>query len=230
MTMDDEWGQTVEGTGEFARPALLDGHLLIVIALGYVPHIQTRFTTAGKKSDAVSCDIIDLDDKDELGRPGKVYRNSNLMQAQLIAQLRPFIGGRKVLGRMGRGTAKNGMNAPWVISDMTADPVCRERADQWKAMNPNFVPSPFSVREPEPYAQPAPAQPAPQQQSNYTQSYRPQPSAAEQYNASLDRMTATSQPASRALDEEERSVVERLRRIREQREREQNPFQDEAPF
>lgn len=232
MSQEEEWGRTVEGSGEFARPATLDGHLLIVYPLGYVPFIQTRFTQQGKKSDAIACDIIDLDDKDDYGRPGKVYRNSNLMQAQLIAQLRPWIG-RKVLGRMGRGAAKNGMNPPWVVSDMVGDPGAVAQANAWKQANPDFVPSPFAVREPDPQPQLQPQTPA---QSSYQQPLQPR---IEQYSdpwaearpAQPPRAPQPQpQPPAHVLEDEERSVLERLRAIRKQKEAQEDPFRDEAPF
>lgn len=144
MSFDDDWGHVVEGTGEFARPEKLAGHLVIVFPLGYVPHIQTRFSMQGKKSDAITCDVVDLDELDEIGNPGKMYRSSNLMQSQLIVSLRPFIG-TKVLGRIGKGVAKNGMNAPWIITDMSADPESVARARQWAATYPDFVKSPFQL-------------------------------------------------------------------------------------
>jgi hypothetical protein len=141
-SFDDDWGRPVENNGEFARPEVLQGHLLIVFPLGHVAHIQTKFTVPGKKSDAICCDVVDLDDKDEAGNAGKIYRTSNLMQARIIQDLKPFIG-RKVLGRIGKGVSKNGMNPPWVITDMSGDGALMERARAWAQANPNFVKSEF---------------------------------------------------------------------------------------
>lgn len=140
-----EWGRPVEGGGEYARPDTLAGHLIIVFPVGYHEYLPTKFTVAGKKSDALCCDIVDLDDKDEAGQPGKVYRSSNLMQAQLIVGLRPFIG-TKVLGRIGKGIPKNGMNPPWVITDMHGDAECLARAEAWRHANPDFVKTTFVAR------------------------------------------------------------------------------------
>lgn len=145
-SFDDDWGRPVENNGEFARPDALQGHLLIVFPLGYVPHLQTKFTVPGKKSDAICCDVVDLDDADEAGNPGKIYRTSNLMQAKIIQNLKPFIG-RKVLGRIGKGVSKNGMNPPWEITDMTGDAALMERARTWAQANPNFVKSTFMERD-----------------------------------------------------------------------------------
>lgn len=164
MSFDDEWGRTVEASAEYARPEKLEGHLIIVFPLGYIEHMQTRFTVPGKKSDAICCDIIDLDDVDESGQPGKVYRTSNLMQAQLIVGLRPFIG-RKTIVRIGKGAPKNGMNAPWTAVDAVPEPGAVERAEAWMAAHPGFSKSPFMPRDnmPPPVAAPSPyGQQAPQ--------------------------------------------------------------------
>ena len=146
MFDDEDWGRPVENSGEYARPETLAGHLLIVFPLGYVPFLQTKFTVPGKKSDAICCDVVDLDDKDETGAVGKVYRTSNLMQARIIQDLKPFIG-RKVLGRIGKGVSKNGMNPPWVITDMSGDGALTDRARAWAQANPNFVKSEFVARD-----------------------------------------------------------------------------------
>lgn len=159
---EDEWGRAAEVGGEFVKPAQLNGHLVIVYPIGYIPFIQTRFSgQGGKPSDGIAVDVVDLDDKNEHGQPGKVYRNSNFMQAHLIAALKSQIGS-KVLGMISQGVAKNGMNAPWIIVDMSADPAARERGSAWLAANPNFQASPFVLREQrpiEPMYNPVPAAP-----------------------------------------------------------------------
>lgn len=209
MSFDDDWGRPVE-TGEYARPENLNGHLLIVFPLGYVPFIQTKFTVPGKKSDAICCDIIDLDDKDESGQPGKVYRQSNLMQGQLIATLRPWIG-RKVLGRMGKGVSKNGMNAPWVITDMLDDPSCVERAKAWSQAHPSFAKSPFQEwKEEAPAATPADL---PQNLQQYT--HQPQQQQQNPAGPYPPQQPPPQQSAPVAgsveLSDEEQSVLARLR-------------------
>jgi hypothetical protein len=154
--MTDDWGHAAEVGGEFVKPAQLNGHLVIVYPIGYIPFIQTRFSgQGGKPSDGIAVDVVDLDDKNDQGMPGKIYRNSNFMQAHLIAALKSQIGS-KVLGMISQGVAKNGMNAPWIIVDLSADPAARERGSAWIAANPDFRPTPFVLREPRPeYTQPA---------------------------------------------------------------------------
>ena len=183
MSLDDEWGRTVEPTAEYARPEKLEGHLIIVFPLGYIEHMQTKFTVPGKKSDAICCDIIDLDDVDESGQPGKVYRTSNLMQAQLIVGLRPFIG-RKTIVRIGKGAAKNGMNPPWTAVDAVPEPGAVERADAWMAAHPSFNKSPFTPRtEVAPPVQPVWNQPAQQGFQAQPQQYQPAPQVPSQQYA-----------------------------------------------
>src|SRR4029434_2329202 len=185
MTIDDEYGHPVETGGEFARPEKLSGHLLIIYPIGYVQHIQTRFSQPGKRSDAICCDIVDLDENDEFtNRPGKIYRSSNLMQSQLIVGLRPFIG-KKVLGLITRGVARNGMNPPWIVTDMSSDPKCVEIARSWAAGNPDFYPSTFSPTPPPVAAEPPPSpvpsnqyqQPAPTYQPPAPAYHAPAPAA-----------------------------------------------------
>lgn len=163
---DDDWGRVVTSTGEYARVDALAGHLIIVIPIGYIEHSPTRFSTSDKKSDAIVCDVVDLDDVDETGMPGKLYRNTWWRAAQLILSLRPKIGS-KVLGVIGRGVAKNGMNAPWVIDDMSQNPELVERARQWGRTHSDYVVSPFQP----------PTAPRPQHDP-YPQGYNPFPQGA----------------------------------------------------
>jgi len=228
---DEEFAQVVEVTGEYARPENLNGHLLIVFPIGYHDYLPTRFTQQGKKSDALCCDVIDLDDKDGAGVPGKVYRASNFMQSQLIVGLRPFIG-RKVLGRMGKGVSKTGLNPPWVITDMSNDPVAIERAKAWKVANPDFVTSPFMPRDDT--APPAGAQPQ-----------QPMDPAWQQYSTTRPAQQPAQQPAPQPVQPplpaaavagsvqataEELNLLQKLRMERAREEAQRAQFEDVPPF
>lgn len=175
---DEQFDSVVESTGEYARVDALNGHLVLVFPIGYVDHSPTKFTVPGKKSDAIVCDVVDLDQLDEAGRPGKLFRNTWWRGARLIMALRPRVGG-KVLGTIGRGTATNGMNPPWVIADSSSDAVLVERARQWAREHANFSPSPFvapistGVPAMAPAAPPAGPPRFPVGQGNYD--YPPQP-------------------------------------------------------
>jgi len=217
--MTEEFGRIVEG-GEFVKPAQLNGHLCIVYPIGYVPFIQTRFSGQGNKpSDGIAVDVVDLDDKNDQGLPGKVYRNSNFMQAQLIASLKSQIGS-KVLGAFGQGVARNGMNPPWILIDMSGDPQARERASAWLQANPNFQPSPFVQRSQvlgdsqQPgaasnyggqgggYQQPAQSSAQGQPQHNYVLDSYQQPQSSgqpQQHNYTLDSMRATNNQSAQQV-------------------------------
>lgn len=169
---DEEWGHTVEQSGDFARVEQLAGHLLLVFPIGYIEHHPTRFTQPGKKSDVIVCDLVDLDAADEqTGARGKIYRNAWWRQSQLIIMLRPFVG-KKVMGRLGKGISRNGLNPPWILKDATGEPGTIDIARQWAAANPNFAVSPFTAPT-LPAAPPAPA-PQPQYQAPQPQFQQPQ--------------------------------------------------------
>lgn len=239
--MTDDWGRPVETTGEFITPAKLQGHLIIVYPLGYVPHIQTRFTRADKASDAITVDVVDLDDKDEAtGLPGKVYRQCNWMQAHMIASLRPMIGSR-VLGVVSLGVSKSGMNAPWIIVDMLDNPAAKQRAVEWGEANPDFRASSFVPRA-EPQAAPPP-QPAPAPGPSYPQ---PQPQPPQGYQPNYDQPRYTEpqyqQPqgqapqaypaqGSPAISNEEMTMLQRMRAEQQRKVQEQQAqFGDNPPF
>lgn len=255
--MTEEFGRIVEG-GEFVKPAQLNGHLVIVYPIGYIPFIQTKFSGQGNKpSDGIAVDVVDLDDKNDQGLPGKVYRNSNFMQAQMIGSLKTQIG-NKVLGVIGQGVARNGMNPPWVIVDMSGDPAARERASAWLQANPNFQPSPFVQRTPMPGENGAPAGGGAYGPSNA--SYQPQQQPAQGYqqptqqqapppNYTLDSMRASNnnppQPAPQSgpqyvgvqgsyqPSQEELTVLQarhQQRLLAEQEAARQATFNQEPPF
>ena len=250
--MSEEWGRVVEG-GEFVKPAQLNGHLVIIYPIGYLPFIQTKFSgQSGKPSDGIAVDVVDLDDKNEQGLPGKVYRNSNFMQAQLIASLKSQIG-NKVLGTIGQGVVRNGMNAPWVVVDMSGDPTARERASAWLQANPNFQPSPFVQRAPVLGDPVAPSMAAYQAGGGhgYQQPAQAQGGAPQQapQNHTLDSMRATNNnpgPApqqappqyagvagSPQLSQEDMTVLQQHRHARQLAEQEaarQATFNSEPPF
>jgi hypothetical protein len=182
---DDNWGTVVAGSGDYARVQQLAGHLIIVFPLGYIEHNVTKFTVPGKKSDVIVCDIVDLDDVDETGAPGKIYRTAWWRSAQLIMSLRPLIG-KRILGRVVQGVPKNGMNPPWIISDATTDQIALDRAKAWGQAHTNFALSTFtpppivvearpSYGQPpqQPYAQTGYQAPQQQQQQYPQQQYAP---------------------------------------------------------
>lgn len=185
----DEFSDAPQQNGEFLRPADIMGHLLIVFPIGYIENFPTQNSRPDRPSDAIACDVVDLDLQDPVnGQPGRLFRNQRFLQSQLIMSLRPMVG-KRVLGRMNKGVAKPGFNPPWVLDPMSSDPQALERARAWLAGHSDFTPSEFVPWTPraqaplqqgygpqqgyaaQPYQPPAPQpQPQPQfQQPTYPQ-------------------------------------------------------------
>ena len=95
--------------GGSVRPVDLDGHLLIVEPLEYVQSISTSF---GEK-DAIRVNIHDVTD-------AASHDDVLLFGTALIGSLKSQVG-KRVLGVLGKGTAKPGQAAPWVLDDATGD-------------------------------------------------------------------------------------------------------------
>lgn len=89
-----------------------DGMLLLCTPTGFMEGIATTFGPA----DAVETTVDVIDG----AKKGETHSAVRVFQRALIGQLRPKIGsGRMVLGRLGRGQAKAGQSAPWVLLDPT---------------------------------------------------------------------------------------------------------------
>ena len=142
-------------------PANIMGHLLLVWAVEYVPHSPSMYTQPGMPSDLVVVDVVDLDVTDERGFPGVLARKSWWRQNQLIASLKPLIGGKEpVLARMGKGGASAGRNAPYVLISATADQAAVQKATAWLSSNPDFIPSEPRAVVPDAFDEPQGEQPA----------------------------------------------------------------------
>src|SRR5690606_8331452 len=89
-----------------------DGQLLLITPTGHA----TDITTAYGPADAVTATIAVLDGNGA----GEEHTGVRIFQKALQGQLRPKVGtGRMVLGRLGRGIAKPGQSAPWLLADPT---------------------------------------------------------------------------------------------------------------
>lgn len=225
---EDEWGTVDSGNGEFAKPDAVNGHLLIVYPIGYIPHIQTAHSRPDKLSDAIRVDVIDLDDVDESGAPGKVYRGTNWMQSVLISKLRPEIG-RKVLAVMGKGVGKKGFHPPWVLTDMAQDQAARERATAWLAAHPSFTPSVFREAGPGQVlgSQTQPPQGySPTPDSGYGNNgfaSTPAPAAPAQAPAAQQQQYLPVPGSPHQVSQEEMTLLQQIREQRRQREALEDP-------
>lgn len=104
-----------------AKPAELEGHLLLIEPTEYKTNIPTQMGEA----EAIACNVVDLDTNTE-------YPDTLFFGVGLRASLRNQIG-KKVLARMGKGTAQVGKSAPWTLIDATADAAAVAKATAYIA-------------------------------------------------------------------------------------------------
>ncbi len=88
----------------------VNGSLLLFTVRGVEKDIQTSFGP----SDAVKCDVAALDGNNK----GETWDDTLIFPRVLRSQLASREGGM-VLGRLGKGTAKPGQSAPWLLADPT---------------------------------------------------------------------------------------------------------------
>ena len=89
------------------KPADLEGKLLIIEPVEYKTGIQTSLGEA----EAIEVNLVDLDS-------GSQHSSVLFFNVALRNSLRPNIG-KKVLARIGKGVAKPGKSAPWVLINAT---------------------------------------------------------------------------------------------------------------
>lgn len=116
--------------GSDVKPADLDGHLLVVEPQEYCESIPTSM---GDK-DAVRVRIHDITDQ-------ATYEDVLWFPKVLVGSLKGRIGA-KVLAVLGKGTAKPGQSAPWILIDASTDADAVAAATgylesiAWKAFTP----------------------------------------------------------------------------------------------
>lgn len=110
MNMDDLFGGPQ--SGDLMQLKDHEGDLLLFRVLEVKEDVQTAY---GEK-EATVCDVFVVDGD----AAGTVYKRTMIFQLVLQGQLRPFReNNRMLLGRVGKGEAKKGQNAPWKIQDPT---------------------------------------------------------------------------------------------------------------
>lgn len=95
--------------GEGVAAADVDGHILVCEPLEYL----TDVTTVHGPKDAVRLTVHDITDQ-------QTYEGCMWFGGYLVGSLKGRIG-QKVLGIMGKGTAKPGQSAPWVLTDLSTN-------------------------------------------------------------------------------------------------------------
>jgi hypothetical protein len=100
----------VGGSGDSVTPADLDGHLLVIEPS---EHVQGIATTFGEK-DAIRATIHDITAQ-------STHTDVLLFPGGLIGALKGRVG-QRVLAVMGKGAAKPGQAAPWILTDASGVP------------------------------------------------------------------------------------------------------------
>jgi hypothetical protein len=101
-----------DGPSSGVKVTEFENCLLLLTPTEHREGINTSFGAA----DAVVTDLAVLDGRDA----GQIHHGVLVFQKALQGQLRPKVGtGRMVLGRLGRGVAKPGQSAPWILGDPT---------------------------------------------------------------------------------------------------------------
>lgn len=96
--------------GADVKPADLEGHLLVIEVAEFVPSVTTSYGEA----DAIRATVHDITTQD-------TYEDVLWFPKVLVGSLKARVGER-VLAVMGKGTAKPGQSAPWVLTDATGEP------------------------------------------------------------------------------------------------------------
>lgn len=142
--------------GDRLNPKDCVGHLLMVWAVSYIDHSPTKFTVKDKPSDVIVVDVVNLDEADEDGYQGRVYRSCWWRQSRLIGSLRGRIGRGPVLAWMGQGVATMGF-PPYELRSANQDPGAVARGQGWLAAHPSFTPGGRAVSAgPAPQLEPEP--------------------------------------------------------------------------
>ena len=97
------------GGSNSVRPADLEGHVLVVEPIEYLPSVITEYGD----TDAIQVTVHDISEKTS-------YDDVRFFGSALIATLKRNIG-KKVLAKMGKGEAKPGKSAPWILIDLTTN-------------------------------------------------------------------------------------------------------------
>lgn len=128
--------------GQSLKPIDIEGHLLVVEPAEFTPNVPTAFGD----SDAIRCAVHDITDSE-------TYDDVLWFSTVLVNSLKARIG-QKVLGVMGKGVAKPGQSAPWVLVDASGEAAAVQAATAY-----------LEGRAAQQFTTPAPAAPEPTGQS-----------------------------------------------------------------
>ena len=115
---------------EFASPGAAGGSFSIADAEGHLVVVEVHsyeqgvVTSLGEK-DAISATVHDVDAQ-------VTHEDALIFPKVLVGSLKGRVG-QKVLATVGKGVAKPGQNAPWVLNDASGDAAAAKRATVYLA-------------------------------------------------------------------------------------------------
>lgn len=115
--------------GDILKLSDIDGHYVLVKPLSFEEQVPTAFGAA----DAVKVNVADL-------TTGEHHLGVLWFPKVVVGSLRASIGQPGyVLAKVGRGTAKPGQDAPWVLTDATGETEVVAAAERWLTANPRVL-------------------------------------------------------------------------------------------
>ena len=111
------------GGGTVLKPADVEGHLLVVEPMEFIASMATSMG----ESDAVSVTVYDITTQE-------THESVLWFSRVLVGSLKARIC-QKVLGVMGKGEAKPGQTAPWVLKDASGEPKAVKAATDYLVAN-----------------------------------------------------------------------------------------------
>jgi hypothetical protein len=117
--------------GDRLNPVDINGHVLVVCPIEYLPHVQTVHTKKDEQSPAIRVNVAVLTQNAE-GGGHPVYKGVLWFNVKLYNGLKRQIG-ETILGKMGQGQGNPGQNPPWQLENMLTDPAWAGYAEQWLA-------------------------------------------------------------------------------------------------
>jgi hypothetical protein len=97
------------GSNNSVRPADLEGHVVVIEPLEYVTSISTTYG----ETDAIRVNVHDISEKAS-------HDDVLFFSTALVGSFKRDIG-KKLLGKLGKGDAKPGQSAPWILIDLTTN-------------------------------------------------------------------------------------------------------------
>lgn len=113
-----EYATPSAGGGDKLPLADLEGALLRIDVLEALTDVATSFGPANP----IRANVVALDGRNK----GDDYDDTLIFPRVLASQLKGSVG-KVVLGRLGKGTAKSGQSAPWMLSAPTDDDIAVAR-------------------------------------------------------------------------------------------------------